>query len=105
MMKRKFLVVVAAMALSGGATIALADTAQNNGPEIINLKMGDTSLAFQHWKHQKQLKGKNDCFRCHKVELGKIEGWGTETAHTVCIPCHDLNDKGPVECKGCHKKK
>ncbi len=104
-MKQSIFVVLAVAALSSGSTLVLADTAQNNGPEIINLKMGDTSLAFKHWKHQKALTGKNDCFRCHKVEIGKIEAWGKETAHTICIPCHDLSDKGPVECKGCHKKK
>ena len=35
---------------------------------------------------------------------GKIAGWGKESAHTICIPCHDLDDKGPVECHQCHKK-
>jgi predicted CXXCH cytochrome family protein len=84
------------------STTAFADTPKGAGPEVINLKMGLMQLPFQHWKHQAF--NNSECFHCHKAEGGKIEGWGKETAHNLCIPCHDLNDKGPVECKQCHKK-
>lgn len=73
------------------------------GAEVISLKTGAEPLPFAHWKHQ-QANG-SECFHCHKgPEGGKIEGWGREAAHGLCIPCHDMNDKGPVECKQCHKK-
>lgn len=71
------------------------------GPEVIKMKTGVNPLLFQHWKHQ-QVNG-SECFHCHTAEGGKIAGWGKEAAHGLCIPCHDMNDKGPVECKQCHK--
>jgi hypothetical protein len=72
------------------------------GPEVIPLKTGTPPLSFAHWKHQ--LANGSECFHCHKgAEGGKIEGWGRDAAHGLCIPCHDMNDKGPVECKQCHK--
>jgi predicted CXXCH cytochrome family protein len=72
------------------------------GPEIIKLKMGKKSLEFTHHKHQKLVKGQ--CWECHDKKLGKIDNWSEATAHRLCIACHDLNEKGPVICKGCHKK-
>lgn len=79
-----------------------ADAPKGSGPEIINMKTAVVPLPFPHWKHQ--IYNGSECFHCHKVEGGKIEGWGKEAAHTLCIPCHDLNDNGPVECKQCHQK-
>lgn len=80
--------------------IFAAETPENVGPDIIKLKMGDKTLNFQHWKHQKL--NNNECFHCHKNQEWKIKKWDKEVAHQVCIACHDLNDKGPVECKECH---
>ena len=79
----------------------LADAPKGSGSDVINLKTGLVPLPFQHWKHQTY--NGSECFHCHKAEGGKIEGWGKEAAHGLCIPCHDMNDKGPVECKQCHK--
>lgn len=76
------------------------DTAQNLGPEIIKLRMGDIFLPFKHWKHQKQ--ANNECFDCHKPNEWKIIQWNKEIAHQICISCHDLHKSGPVECKDCH---
>jgi predicted CXXCH cytochrome family protein len=81
---------------------ATPGTVKDKGPDMINFKMGNMSLEFKHKKHIAALN--NECFHCHKSEKGKIDGWGKETAHTICIPCHDLNDKGPVECQQCHAK-
>ncbi len=72
---------------------------KGSGPEVINLKTG--LVPFPHWKHQ--ISNNSECFNCHKAEGGKIGDWGKETAHDLCISCHDLNEKGPVECKQCHK--
>lgn len=75
---------------------------QNIGPKIIKMKMGKKALEFTHHKHQ-QLTN-NQCWECHDTKSKKIESWGESTAHKLCIPCHDLNEKGPITCKGCHKK-
>lgn len=100
-MKRVALM-LALLSIFGGAATVLADPPKNSGPEVINFKMGVMVLPFQHRKHQTNLN--NECFHCHgKKGPGKIDGWGKESAHTICIPCHDLEEKGPVECKQCHK--
>lgn len=77
-----------------------AEVPDNIGPEVIKLKMGDKTLDFHHRKHQKR--NSNECFHCHKPQEWKIKKWDKEVAHEICIACHDLNDKGPVECKECH---
>jgi predicted CXXCH cytochrome family protein len=74
-----------------------------NGPAVINLKMGVTVLPFEHYKHQQRVK--NDCRECHATKIGKIDGWGKEAAHKLCISCHDLYDQGPTQCRQCHSKK
>lgn len=76
--------------------------ADNSGAAVIKLRMGNKVLDFTHHKHQKLTKGQ--CWECHDKTPGKINNWGESTAHKICIPCHDLNEKGPITCKGCHKK-
>jgi hypothetical protein len=103
MMKQRLLVVLAlAMTITAAFSTAFAQTPKGAGSEVIKLKMGDMELPFQHWKHQQQLKG--ECFHCHGGLNGKIEGWGKETAHKICIACHELEEKGPVTCRQCHSK-
>jgi hypothetical protein len=102
MIKRTVLI----LGLLSIATVSLAAvtaTSKDSGPEVINLKMGDMKLPFQHWTHQKSLKG--ECFHCHNTKIGKIDGWSKDTAHKICIACHELEDKGPVACLQCHPKK
>ncbi len=96
-------IMVLAVLLSGffACSTVIADASKGSGPDIISLKTGAVPLLFPHWKHQ--IYNGSECFHCHKAEGGKIEGWGKEAAHNLCIPCHDMNDKGPVECKQCHK--
>ena len=89
------------IALLGTTSLVLAETAKNQGPEVINFKMGILVLPFQHWKHQNRAKG--DCLQCHDRKGDKIKGWGEASAHKICIPCHDLDSKGPVLCHECHK--
>jgi hypothetical protein len=74
----------------------------DRGPEVIILKMGNMDLTFHHWQHQTS--AHIDCFNCHKSKIGHIDDWGEATAHKICIPCHDLENKGPVLCRECHKK-
>ncbi len=84
------------------ATLLFAETPANMGPKTIQFKMGTKTIVFTHQKHQKL--AKNNCWECHDKKSGKIPNWGEATAHKLCIPCHDLNEKGPVQCKECHKK-
>ena len=102
-MKRFVLLSIALLPICVVSSAALADAPKNLGPEVINLKMGVMVLPFSHGKHARELK--NDCLHCHTKKIGKIEGWGKDTAHRICIPCHDLEEKGPVECHQCHPKK
>jgi len=97
----KYLAIVIVLALGAGSA-ANAETPKDVGPEVINLKMGVMQLAFKHRKHQQAQN--SECFHCHKPDKWKIDKWSKEVAHELCISCHDLNDKGPVECKGCHAK-
>lgn len=78
-----------------------ADAPKGAGPDLIPLKTGAVPMQFPHWKHQ--FSNGSECFHCHKADGGKITGWGKEVAHEICISCHDLNDKGPVNCNQCHK--
>jgi predicted CXXCH cytochrome family protein len=101
-MKNCISLMICFMVTAGALTSVMASQPVDRGPEIINLKMGVMELRFQHWKHQTSVK--NDCFNCHKTKIGVIDGWSKETAHKVCIPCHDLESKGPVQCHECHNK-
>jgi len=78
--------------------IVCSTASAGSGPDSIKLK---TVVPFQHWKHQSS--NGSECFNCHKADGARIENWGKEVAHELCISCHDLNDKGPVECKQCHR--
>ncbi|HXE96599.1 MAG TPA: hypothetical protein VN642_09355 [Dongiaceae bacterium] len=102
-MIRSVLVFVMVLGISGISMAAQEEKIVTSGPEIIIHKMDGKPLELKHWEHQKRMK-KGGCTNCHRGEIGKIEGWNKEFAHMVCIPCHDLNDKGPVNCKECHKK-
>lgn len=100
----KLITVLVALLLTIGASsnILAVEATPNSGPAVIELKMGNMRLPFQHLKHQKRNNG--ECFHCHKPQEWKIKEWNKEVAHQICISCHDLNEKGPVECKGCHAK-
>jgi hypothetical protein len=103
-MKRLLLLFVPVLiAVAGVSTVVGADAPKDRGRELIELKMGHLVLPFKHWKHQKDVN--NECYHCHSKKIGQIEGWGKDTAHGICIPCHDLDGKGPVECHQCHMKK
>ncbi len=104
MIRSVLVIVMVVLGFSGISMSAQEEKVVTGGPEIIIHKMKDSKpLELKHWEHQKRMK-KNGCSNCHRGEIGKIEGWDKEFAHMVCIPCHDLNDKGPVNCKECHRK-
>ena len=101
-MMKRFVLMLVLLSIAAVSSVALAEKPKNNGPEIIQLKMGEMDLQFKHWKHQKSVN--NECYHCHNTKIGKIDNWGKDTAHTVCIACHELEDKGPVTCRQCHGK-
>ena len=100
-MKRIIILVMAVQSLLS-IPVCIHAAEPDKGPEIINLKMGNMDLQFRHWKHQASVR--NDCFSCHKTKIGQIDNWGETSAHKICIPCHDLENKGPVLCRECHSK-
>lgn len=99
----KRIMVFALLVTTLGAVSSLSAAQEpDRGPQVIKLKMGTKVLDFNHHQHQRLTK--NQCWECHDESLGKISNWSQTTAHKLCIPCHDLNEKGPVSCKSCHKK-
>jgi predicted CXXCH cytochrome family protein len=88
--------------IAAGALIFFcAGTAMAADVMTFPAKMGD--VTFNHKMHQEMLK--NNCKACHTKAPGKIEGFGKDVAHKLCISCHKAKGKGPVSCKACHKKK
>ena len=94
------MLIILFLSLFGVSVSVLAETPTSTGPEVIKIKMGELDLLFKHWKHQKILN--NDCHQCHTTKIGKIDSWSKDTAHMLCITCHELMDKGPTECRDCH---
>ncbi len=75
-----------------------AQAAAPTGPITLNAKNGN--VTFEHSKHT-QLK----CETCHATAAGgKIEGFGKDKAHGLCVECHKKEAKGPTKCADCHKK-
>jgi predicted CXXCH cytochrome family protein len=58
-------------------------------------------VSFPHKEHQTMLK---DCKICHEKGPGKIEGFGKDVAHKLCVGCHKTKQAGPTKCTECHKK-
>ena len=87
--------------LIAAVTLVLFGAGLSLAAEVMTFpaKMGD--VQFNHKKHQEMLK---NCKACHE-KPGRIEGFGKEKAHKMCIDCHKAKGKGPVTCKDCHKKK
>ncbi len=71
--------------------------------DIITLPAKNGDVKFPHKMHQEKLK---NCKLCHEKAPGKIEGFGKDKAHKLCIDCHKSKGAGPVmpNCKQCHKK-
>lgn len=98
---RHILLAMLVLSLAGASVSFSAETTPNRGPEIIRFHMGDLTLPFRHWGHQRLVN--NQCSPCHGSTPGKIDNWGKEIAHALCIPCHETRRRGPVECKECHQ--
>jgi predicted CXXCH cytochrome family protein len=61
-------------------------------------------VIFYHNNHVNEVKG--DCTVCHDKTPGRIQDFGRDYAHRICIDCHkDPNGaEGPTKCDECHKK-
>ncbi|HEY6873164.1 MAG TPA: cytochrome c3 family protein [Geobacteraceae bacterium] len=92
---------IVVLLLLGVSSTILADDQSAKGPEVIKFQMGDRTLPFKHWLHQKKIKG-NNCLICHPDKIGKIPDLGKDKAHALCLPCHEVMNKGPAACKFCH---
>jgi len=98
---KRILSIILLLSLLGMPVSVLAEISMEAGPKIIEFKMGDLVLHFKHWHHQKSLD--NKCSLCHTTnKSGKIENWNKETAHALCISCHETRKKGPTDCQRCH---
>ena len=91
-MNKLFVAVVAAFAFAGVAVAADSIT--------FNAKNGN--VTFPHKAHSDK---KIACTACHAdAKGGKIEGFGKDKAHGLCVECHKKEAKGPQKCAECHKK-
>jgi predicted CXXCH cytochrome family protein len=91
---KKFAVAALFAAVFAFAAYAAAPTA----PTVLEAKNGN--VTFDHAKHATQ-----KCEACHATAAGgKIEGFGKDKAHGLCVECHKKEAKGPQKCTECHKK-
>jgi len=98
MMKNSLVVVVA---LSLGAGLASAAELKDR----MELPASQGKVIFFHNNHVNEVKG--NCKACHQGTPGRIQGFGKEPAHKLCIGCHEPHDdmpEGPINCEGCHTK-
>lgn len=67
--------------------------------DILTFRLG---VEFDHKAHQTEKVA--ICTVCHEERIGKIDGFGKEWAHRICINCHDLRNGGrPTLCSVCHR--
>jgi predicted CXXCH cytochrome family protein len=91
---KKIATFVAAALLAVAAHAADAPAA----PITLNAKNGN--VTFAHKTHASV-----KCEVCHATPAGgKIEGFGKDKAHALCVECHKKEAKGPAKCAECHKK-
>jgi hypothetical protein len=88
-------------AMFAAVVVATSAVAAAAGPETITLEAKPGNVTFPHKAHQAALK----CQDCHATAAGgKIEGFGKDKAHGLCVECHKKQAKGPTKCADCHKK-
>ncbi|WP_242344042.1 cytochrome c3 family protein [Anaeromyxobacter terrae] len=93
-MKIRIVSLVAAVLFAGAAFAADAPAA----PVTLQAKNGN--VTFNHKTHAAV-----KCETCHATAAGgKIEGFGKDKAHALCVECHKKEAKGPAKCAECHKK-
>jgi cytochrome c553 len=94
---KRIIAVFALIFFSAGTSLAA---------DVMTFPAKNGDVTFHHKEHQERIK---NCKTCHTKKIGKMEGFGKDSAHKLCWDCHKAksNGKGPVppNCKGCHKKK
>jgi hypothetical protein len=90
----KKIITAVALVLFGAGTLLAAD--------VMTFPAKNGEVQFNHKQHKEAVK---NCKTCHTQKPGKIEGFGKDVAHKMCIECHKEKGKGPTTCKDCHKKK
>ena len=81
-----------------------AQAAAPTGPVTLQAKNGN--VTFDHSKHVPA----NKCTTCHATDAGgKIEGFGKDKAHALCVECHKKESAAgktaaPTKCADCHNK-
>lgn len=124
---RKTWSLLASLALSLCATVALAD----KGPATVTIADAakkQAPVVFPHEKHTTLVKTCDTCHHtnkgltaeskvkvqkcgeCHMKAQGKIGTMSEATLtknpmHVKCVSCHKQQKKGPTNCVQCHKKK
>jgi hypothetical protein len=72
-----------------------------HGPETITLTAKNGNVTLPHAQHAAMI----DCGTCHgEGPPGAIE-FDRESAHALCIGCHQERGAGPVKCAECHVRK
>jgi predicted CXXCH cytochrome family protein len=97
-MKKLVVALAAVLACTGG--VLAADI-----KDRMEFPASQGTVVFYHNNHINEVKG--NCTACHEKAPGKIEGFGKEFAHKLCIGCHEPHDgmpEGPTKCNGCHTK-
>ncbi len=85
------------------ALFVVATAVAAEPPASITLNAKPGNVTFPHKAHIDRVKG--DCKTCHATPAGgKIEGFGKDKAHALCVECHKKEAKGPTKCADCHKK-
>ena len=75
--------------LLGVSSDILAEDQSASGPEVIKFKMGDITLPFKHWQHQKKTKS-NSCLVCHPNNIDKIPEWSKTRRMLSAYPAMKL---------------
>ncbi len=87
-------------ALFAALTVSVVAVAAD-APASLTLEAKPGNVTFPHKAHADKMK----CESCHASAAGgKIEGFGKDKAHGLCIECHKKEAKGPAKCAECHKK-
>ncbi len=97
-MIKKLIAGIAMAAAVAGATFA-------DVPDRMEFPAKNGNVVFFHNNHANEASG--TCAVCHdQAPEGKIEGFGAEFAHHVCVSCHadPGGAEGPTTCQGCHKQ-
>ena len=92
-------VLLMTLILLAGNSLA-KDTAKVHFEKKMEFKRG---VIFEHTLHTDTYGF--GCLSCHEsMAGGKIQGFGKEWSHKICLGCHEELKWAPTICEGCHDK-